>query len=383
MAGNEDQERSVLKSRTCRGSAVLLAVVGAFGVLVLSSLTTNDALSSSSFSSTTRTIKQANLSASSSLPTHNGGAPDGDCVSIQLMMMEQKKKWTNTSTMLELALQARDVAIDKMKSDYSEEYFAKLFLDDGGQSLGGRTMFRSVNETTNFSRETFQRKLKIKILEVQNASRNCGEGKVVADASSSREGSSSMEDHHHHAAHFSRFVWTTAGHSIAAGHGNLFNETMTAVLERRVTDVFSVIGIDFEARNFGIGGSTSGPEFALCMESIYGNDVDLITWDFGVSDQKDYWLLPFFAMRARSMVSHPVMLALRLSDTETSKEMQDRLEYLKMAEDLTCPVLYLDPTAWMRVREKLPDTATLSTEKVNALPSFVRDFKCGSVVEAG
>lgn len=84
------------------------------------------------------------------------------------------------------------------------------------------------------------------------------------------------------------FVWTTAGHSAAAGHGNLFNQTFTSIIEQTVTDVFKSTGIKFEGRNYAMGGFGSFPELALCMESIYGSDVDMLSWG------KSYLLWSFF-----------------------------------------------------------------------------------------
>jgi hypothetical protein len=54
---------------------------------------------------------------------------------------------------------------------------------------------------------------------------------------------------------YTQFVWATGGHSASAGHGNLFNETYTAFLERAIKDVFGSMGIDFIGRNYGMGGT--------------------------------------------------------------------------------------------------------------------------------
>ena len=71
---------------------------------------------------------------------------------------------------------------------------------------------------------------------------------------------------------FSNFVWATGGHSASAGHGNLFNESYTANMERATKPVFEAVGIEFEGRNFAMGGMESAPEFSLCQESIFGVD---------------------------------------------------------------------------------------------------------------
>ena len=55
------------------------------------------------------------------------------------------------------------------------------------------------------------------------------------------------------------FVWATGGHPSTAGHGNFYDESYTAVLERTVRPVFRAIGIHFEGRNYAMGGTESAP----------------------------------------------------------------------------------------------------------------------------
>jgi hypothetical protein len=40
----------------------------------------------------------------------------------------------------------------------------------------------------------------------------------------------------------------------AAGHGNIFNETYTAYFGRDVRRIWEAIGIEFEDRNYAMGG---------------------------------------------------------------------------------------------------------------------------------
>jgi hypothetical protein len=82
------------------------------------------------------------------------------------------------------------------------------------------------------------------------------------------------------------FVWATAGDSSAAGHGNMFNQSYTAVLERAVQPAFQAIGLNFVARNYGMIWYQSAPELAFCMKEIYGTagDLDILNWDFSMQD---------------------------------------------------------------------------------------------------
>ena len=61
------------------------------------------------------------------------------------------------------------------------------------------------------------------------------------------------------------------------------------VMADRARDLFHSVGLDLVARPFGIGGATSAPEIAGCAKEIFGTDVDLITWDFAMTDGRWYW----------------------------------------------------------------------------------------------
>jgi hypothetical protein len=67
-----------------------------------------------------------------------------------------------------------------------------------------------------------------------------------------------------------------SGNAAAAGHGNFFDQSYTMVLQKRIWDVFHSVGLDFVARPYGIGGTTSAPEIAGCAKEIFGMDVDMV-----------------------------------------------------------------------------------------------------------
>lgn len=76
------------------------------------------------------------------------------------------------------------------------------------------------------------------------------------------------------------FTWITAGDAAAAAHGNLFSQSYTALLQDTVGDAFRSLGVRFEARNYGMGQYSSGPELGLCMREVFGDDIDALMWDF-------------------------------------------------------------------------------------------------------
>lgn len=62
----------------------------------------------------------------------------------------------------------------------------------------------------------------------------------------------------------------------------MFNESYTAVFERNGKDVFASVGMDLEGRNYAMGGTSSGWEIATCIEEVFGLDIDILSWDFGM-----------------------------------------------------------------------------------------------------
>ena len=229
--------------------------------------------------------------------------------------------------MLQLALHAKSNLIERLKRDYGEVYFYKIFenehsrRDDDNhkffskilgnnyrkQNTNTRASYTKRNNlpyrgvepvtatiSTDMSDETYdettyttaghgesldrlKRKLYMKLLEVQMAIRreeedingcDCVHGDIPVTHDSeeggredetdtttmSKSSTEELDPTPSSSKFYSNFVWATGGSSIAAGHGNLFNETYTAFLERGVKDVFAAVGIQFEARNHAIGG---------------------------------------------------------------------------------------------------------------------------------
>jgi hypothetical protein len=144
---------------------------------------------------------------------------------------------------------ARHRLYESLRADYGD-YMEALFFQNS-TSLGRKALVSELG----LSWKRWQRKLQMKLLQVQI--RKAGDKKVP-------------------------FVWAIGGNSVAAGHGNLFNQSYTAYLEGKIADVLSSLGMYFEGRNYAMGGTLSGPEIALCIKEIYGLDIDALAWDFGL-----------------------------------------------------------------------------------------------------
>ena len=275
----------------------------------------------------------------------------------------------NTQDMIRLVTRARDKMIDRLKVDYGD-YYAKIFEVDGKSR--GRTAFVSAHPEEGVSTARFKRKLKMKILTMQ------------IKIKSERESQSERSWRHLDVLpplpdHYERMVWATGGHSSAAAHGNLFNESYTAFMNQAVTDVFRSIGIDFEGRNMAMGGTTSGPEIALCNEAVFGTDADVISWDFGMTDNSWTFRKPFYNHRIGIHPNRPAIIDLNLGKTQ----FRVRLRSNQRVEERGLTSLYLNPEEWEAMEAAIPDTFGLSSEEVDALPRMIRHYKCQDAIENG
>mmetsp|Transcript_27387 Transcript_27387/g.49738 ORF Transcript_27387/g.49738 Transcript_27387/m.49738 type:complete len:783 (+) Transcript_27387:70-2418(+) len=82
------------------------------------------------------------------------------------------------------------------------------------------------------------------------------------------------------------FVVAFGGHSSAAAHGNLFNQSYAHAFERLLSPVFQAAGLDLVVRNHAMGGTGCVPS-AYCAGNVYGTDLDAISWDFGMTDGRN------------------------------------------------------------------------------------------------
>ena len=97
---------------------------------------------------------------------------------------------------------------------------------------------------------------------------------------------------------YTRFTWVNGGHSASAGHGNFYRESYTAELERALQPILKEIGLEFIAKNYAMGGTESAEEVALCSNSIFGRDIDSISWDYGMTDGHNQWKMTMYFYRA-------------------------------------------------------------------------------------
>jgi len=294
---------------------------------------------------------------------------------------------------LALATKAREEMIKTLKQDYGEDVFKAMFEEPDGTSRGYTAFWGAGDKSSNPtdqgpSKARFRRKLKIKLLEVQSAvlkgeSSLSGCNCVPATTGGRRLQNQTANKNEvilpELPRSYSKFVWATGGHSAAAGHGNLYNESYTAYMERSVMNVFLAVGIDFVGRNYAMGGMSSGPEIALCLESLFGIDVDLISWDFGMTDGRSYFKKLFYANRIGMNRNKPAIVDLNIA----GRQFNNRLEQIKIVEDQGLTAMYMNPEKWQDLEKGIPDMFGMSEDQMSKIAPYARDLKCKGILEKG
>jgi hypothetical protein len=160
----------------------------------------------------------------------------------------------NRQTLLDRARTAQAVVVEKLRRDYGA-YFEPMFVDTTVQTdTTGEVTYRPVHPITPAgpSLARLKRKLMLKLLQmqvtVQNAARSttttmttttegceCTTARGTPQRGLPEEELESAEPETtrtNPTTTYAQYIWATGGHSAAAGHGNLYNESYTAYMER-------------------------------------------------------------------------------------------------------------------------------------------------------
>lgn len=79
------------------------------------------------------------------------------------------------------------------------------------------------------------------------------------------------------------FTFVTGGHSAAAGHGNLFRQSYTMQFHKVMEPILGLLGVTLQTKNFAQGGMGT-LQSSLGMRDIYGDEIDMLIWDSGMTE---------------------------------------------------------------------------------------------------
>jgi len=126
-----------------------------------------------------------------------------------------------------------------------------------------------------------------------------------------------------------------------------------------------------------MGGTSSGPEVALCEDAIFGVDIDVLSWDFGMTDGRDMALMELYYRHAALNPNRPAVVGVEV------REYNPRVELGKRLEQSGLTVLLVPPQLKPAVDAGIPDAFGLDDTQLKAMPPYVRSFKCEGKLEKG
>jgi len=212
------------------------------------------------------TTTEAPISEEQDTPSSSGGGGDFDtsCSDICTKREVNRKEkfggdFLDFQEIVRLAEAAHQKVQSTLRDDYGE-YFDNIFVN--GTNQDGGTHYRGMrppgdDSDGSPSRERMKRKMKLKVLKMMSAVKatesnvhgcDCAGKTGSADSSEADEDLLTMIPEF-----YEKYVFANGGHSNAAGHGNMFSETYSAVFGRDVGPVWKAIGIEMIARNYAMG----------------------------------------------------------------------------------------------------------------------------------
>jgi hypothetical protein len=139
------------------------------------------------------------------------------------------------------------------------------------------------------------------------------------------------------------------------------------------------VGMEFIGRNYAMGFTQSAPEIALCQKEIFGQDVDVLVWDFDMTDGGSIENLLLYLYRAGLNRNRPACIANRLG----RRYFAARKEALEEVEDLGLTAFYASEHVMDRALTSIPDSYGLKDTQLMQLPIFVRTLRCEEAIECG
>jgi len=162
---------------------------------------------------------------------------------------------------LENAIKAVTNAKGQLKNKYGEDLANELFKLDNQIAYNGRLRDKKLPSATPVFLDNNSRQLLIKrLLSKLAAPKDDNEMKT--------------------------FTIAFGGHSSAAAHGNYYNQSYAHAFERMLGPAMKAAGIKLVIRNHAMGGTGCIPS-AYCSGNVYGEDLDAISWDFGMTDGRN------------------------------------------------------------------------------------------------
>uniref|UniRef100_A0A7R9W4L7 Uncharacterized protein n=1 Tax=Pseudictyota dubia TaxID=2749911 RepID=A0A7R9W4L7_9STRA len=163
-----------------------------------------------------------------------------------------------------------------------------------------------------------------------------------------------------------KFTWVTGGHSASAAHGDLMEQSYDVTLLKAAEVAFDALDVTLKSKHYGMG-SMGSFELGLCQDEVYGLDIDILNWDFGMTDGRNYWWYQLWVDQAGLHPTFPILF----TNNDARKNMNDDCE--KRGQGAF-------NVQWKELpRNLFPDSDTHPNP--SSLPRGVANYMCGGQAE--
>ncbi|CAJ1931900.1 unnamed protein product [Cylindrotheca closterium] len=325
----------------------------------------------------TPTSEQSTASKYGTVSSHGGGGFDKGCSDICTKREASRKEkfggdLLDFRDIVKLAEAGHEKVISTLRHDYGE-YFDRMFINKGN---GTHYFGMRPADLQGPSKERMKRKMKIKVLKMMASVRtsesnlhgcDCVEKAGSVNSRVDEGISTDIPDF------YEKYVFANGGHSNAAGHGNKYSESYTAVFGRDVRPVWEAIGIEMIDRNHAMGGLASNPYHSTCVKEVFGTDVDFLAWNYGMTDSKPY-SAAHFIYRGALIPSRPAFVF--VDWVKGANLGRSFVEFgLAMFRSR------LDGNPVSQLPDMTPDEIPISNEQAQKIPDMARNLKCNKRLE--
>jgi len=156
------------------------------------------------------------------------------------------------------------------------------------------------------------------------------------------------------------FTVVMAGHSAAAGHGNAFHQSYTMQFHKIMAPIFARLGVKLVTRNLSQGGLGT-IHSSLGFRDLYGDDIDLLLWDCGMTEGDSGSVDMVYRQALMSGKKVPVIWASNFNEQfEILRHLHNEAE--------------ADVGEYGQGMDGIPETTSI--EQADSLPYSTRYLKC-------
>jgi hypothetical protein len=169
------------------------------------------------------------------------------------------------------------------------------------------------------------------------------------------------------------FTWVTAGDVRAAGFGNQEGQSYTSMMDDTAREAFESVGVTLVAKNYGMYNAPSGPALAMCISDVFGSDIDILNWDFALTDRDFKYRAALFGTRASLHPTRPLLMMVDRAD-------DDRWKKFFWGEGKVGAALFDTQSLESLVRKRIPDSSSKDVH-IGLLPPAIQYLQCNGAIE--